>query len=98
MPEEACENGLLFRIVPVDVSEHGHPVSISHLGIVRKRKVRTVQDVIRVLVDWTRAIEGGMSAVWRRPSRDRHEEESVFVLARVGKNIVEEDRAMSVSR
>jgi hypothetical protein len=98
MPEEACENGLLLRIVPVDVSEDGYPVSISHLGTVRKRKVRTVQDVIRVLVDWTPAIQGGTSAVWRRPSRDGHEEEAVFVLARVGKNIVEEDRAMSVNR
>jgi hypothetical protein len=52
-----------------------------------------MQDVVGVLVDWTRAIEGGMSAVWRRPTRDRHEEEAVFVLACVGKNLVEEARA-----
>ena len=39
MPEEACENGLLFRIMPVDVSEYGHPMSIWDVRIIRKRKV-----------------------------------------------------------
>ena len=93
MPKEACKNCLLFGIIPVDVSEYCYPVSISDVGTVRKRKVGVMQDVIGVLVDWTRPIEGGMSAAWSRPSRDRHEEEAVFVLARVVKNLVEEDQA-----
>ena len=46
MPGEACENGLLFRIIPVDVSEYGHPVSISYVRTIRKRQVGVMQDVI----------------------------------------------------
>jgi hypothetical protein len=61
-----------------------------YLGSVRKREIGALQDVIGVFVDWPRVIEGGLASVWCGPARDRHEEEAVFVLAGIGKNLVEE--------